>query len=281
MTLMGMREVQDRFESKLLSPAARREIFACYQLSRRRLFFLDYDGTLTPLVRHPELARLDDNKRTLLRVLAEEPGNSVVIASGRERQVLEDWLGSLPIGLVAEHGAWLKFAGQDWRRIKPVTSDWKQELLPILEIYADRLPGALVEEKEGSLAWHYRMADPEQAALCAPELIDLLLNMTAKADLQLIQGNKVVEIRQTGINKGAAALAWIGSEDYDFILGVGDDTTDEDFFRTLPQGAYSIRVGMSATHALYNIRSSDEVIELLREFALTSELKSPSLNSHD
>jgi trehalose 6-phosphate synthase/phosphatase len=269
-TLTAMREVQSRFESKLLPSATRREIMARYAQSRRRLFFLDYDGTLTPLVRHPELAALDDSKRSLLRALAEEPGNTVVIASGRERQTLDDWLSNLPIGLVAEHGAWLKFAGHEWRRIKPVANEWKRDLLPILEIYADRLPGALVEEKEDSVAWHYRMADPEQAALSAPELIDHLLNLTAKTDLQVIQGNKVVEIRQTGINKGAAALSWIGNEDYDFILGIGDDTTDEDFFRALPARAISIRVGIAATHAQYNIRSSGDVIELLAALAALS-----------
>jgi len=273
-TLLSMREVQNRFESKLLAPAARSEMLLRYEKSQRRLFYLDYDGTLTPLVRHPGLAGPDDSKRALLCALAATPTNSVVVASGRDRQTLEDWLGDLPIGLVAEHGSWVKFAGHNWRRVKPLANEWKSELLPILEIYADRLPGALVEEKDDSVAWHYRMADPEQSALCAPELIDHLLNMTAKTDLQLVQGNKVVEIRQTGINKGAAAISWLSRDDYDFILGIGDDTTDEDFFKILPASAYSIRVGMSATHAQYNIRNSGEVIELLGEFAAVSETRS-------
>jgi trehalose 6-phosphate synthase/phosphatase len=90
--------------------------------------------------------------------------------------------------------------------------------------------------------------------------------LTAKTDLQVVQGNKVVEIRHAGLNKGAAALAWIGQGDYDFILGIGDDTTDEDFFKALPASAYSIRVGMTVTHAQYNIRNSDQVVDLLREF---------------
>ncbi len=274
MTLVGMREVQNRIESKLLSPVARQEMIARYRASRRRLFFLDYDGTLTPIVRHPGLAGLDPTRRELLRLLAAESKNTVVVASGRERRTLEEWLGDLPIGLVAEHGAWLKSANQAWRRAKPLANDWKRELLPILETYADRLPGALVEEKEDSVAWHYRMADPEQACLCAPELIDHLLNLTGKTDLQVIQGDKVVEIRHAGVNKGGAVLSWIGESDYDFILGIGDDTTDEDFFRALPVSAFSIRVGMSATHAQYNIRDSNEVIDLLRVFLTPGEAKS-------
>jgi trehalose 6-phosphate synthase/phosphatase len=272
-TLVGMREVQNRIESKLLTPGARAEIIARYRTSRKRLLFLDYDGTLTPLVRHPGLAGPDPTRRELLRVLTTDGKNTIVVASGRERQTLDEWLGDLPIGLVAEHGAWLKGVGEGWRHVKPLSSEWKRELLPILETYADRLAGALVEEKEDSVAWHFRMADPEQAALRAPELIDHLISLVGKTDLQVIQGDKVVEIRHAGINKGGAALAWVSQDDYDFILGIGDDTTDEDFFRALPGAAFSIRVGMSATRAQYNIQSSAQVIELLRSLVEGEQLK--------
>jgi trehalose 6-phosphate synthase/phosphatase len=271
-SLLGMREVQNRVESKLLSPTAAHEIVSCYKTSGRRLLFLDYDGTLTTLG-HPGLTGPDPAKRELLRLLARDPKNTVVVASGREREILEEWLGDLTVGLVAEHGAWLKFADQSWRRPKPLANEWKRELLPILEIYADRLPGALVEEREDSLAWHYRMADPEQAGLCARELADHLITLTAKTDLQVVQGSKFVVIRHSGINKGNAALSWMGDGEYDFILGIGDDTTDEDFFKALPTAAYSIRVGITATHARYNVRNSGEVIRLLRAFASLNEAK--------
>jgi trehalose 6-phosphate synthase/phosphatase len=272
-TLLGMQEVQNRVESKLLSPAAAHEIVSRYRTSGSRLLFLDYDGTLTPLG-HPGLTGPEPTRRELLGSLADDPRNTVVIASGRERQTLEEWLGDLPVGLVAEHGAWLKFADQPWRRPKPLANEWKRELLPILEIYADRLPGALVEEREDSLAWHYRMADPEHAALCAPELVDHLLTLTAKSDLQVLQGSNFVVIRHAGVNKGAAALTWMGQQDYDFVLGIGDSTTDEDFFKALPAEAYSIRVGITATHAHYNVRNYGEVIRLLRAFANTDDGKS-------
>jgi trehalose 6-phosphate synthase/phosphatase len=120
-----------------------------------------------------------------------------------------------------------------------------------------------VEEKEESVAWHYRLADPEQAALRAAELVDHLLNLTAKADLQVVRGNRVVEIRRAGVNKGNAAVAWLGDRDYDFILAIGDDTTDEDMFKFMPPSAITIRVGISGTHAQYNIRNCAEVFDLL------------------
>jgi len=268
-SLIGMRELQDRIESKFLSPQARKEFVTRYHAGRHRLLFLDYDGTLTPLVAHPAMAKPDAARLELLSALGSEPKNSVVIVSGRDRQTLEEWFGALPLGLVAEHGAWIRPLGQSWQRMKPLPDTWKQQLLPILEIYADRLPRAFVEEKEDSLAWHYRMADPEQAELRASELTDHLLNLTAKTDLQVIQGSKVVEIRRAGVDKGSALLAWTGREEYDFILGIGDDTTDEDLFKSMPESALSIRVGISATHAHYNMRSSAEVIDFLHSLADT------------
>jgi trehalose 6-phosphate synthase/phosphatase len=117
------------------------------------------------------------------------------------------------------------------------------------------------------------MADPEQAGLCARELADHLLTLTAKTDLQVVQGSKFVVIRHTGINKGNAALSWLGDREYDFVLGIGDDTTDEDFFKALPPSAFSIRVGITATHAQYNVRNNGEVIQLLRLFAGAHEPK--------
>jgi len=216
-------------------------------------------------------------RRDLLKTLASDPKNTVVIVSGRERLRLEEWFGDLPIGLAAEHGAWLKLAGQPWQRAKPMTTEWKRELLPILEIYADRLPGALVEEKEDAVAWHFRMADPEQAGLRAPELVDHLLSLTVKTDLQVVLGSKVVEIRHAGVDKGSAALNWLSNADYDFIFGIGDDATDEDLFKALPDSAVTIRVGIAATLAQYNLRSSADVIDLLCAFMDNSQ---PALTAH-
>jgi trehalose 6-phosphate synthase/phosphatase len=170
------------------------------------------------------------------------------------------------VGLVGEHGALAKGHDQSWQLVKPLANEWKQQLLPILEIYTDRLPGAFVEEKENSAAWHYRLADPEQAGILAAELIDHLNNLIAKTDLQVIQGNKVVEIRHAGVDKGSAAQQWLAKNKYDFIFAAGDDSTDEDLFRIMPASAVTIRIGIAGTHARYNLRYSSEVIALLESF---------------
>ena len=93
--------------------------------------------------------------------------------------------------------------------LKAMTKDWKERVRPILLLYVDRLPGALLEEKEFSLAWHYRRADPEQASLRAKELLDDLAGYTRNIDVQVLEGNKVIEVRNTGVNKGTAAMEWL------------------------------------------------------------------------
>jgi len=268
-SLMAMKDLQQRVESKLLSTSARRAILAQYKLSQRRLLFLDYDGTLTPLVRHSTMAAPDKALIVLLRELTAHCNASVVITSGRDRRTLEGWFGGIGLGLVAEHGAWVRQAGNTWQRAQMPQTAWKSDILAVLEIYADRVPGSFIEEKEESVAWHYRMSDPEQAQLRAPELVDHLHNLTNKIDLQIVQGNKVVEIRRAGVDKGSAAATWIEGDEYDFILAIGDDTTDEDLFRNLPAQAISIRVGIAGTAAQYNIRNSFEVLDLLRSLAET------------
>jgi trehalose 6-phosphate synthase/phosphatase len=129
----------------------------------------------------------------------------------------------------------------------------------------DRVPGSFIEEKGFSIAWHYRKADPEQSSVQAKELIDTLVNLTANINVQVMQGNKVVEVRNAGFNKGTAGMQWISKNEYDFILAIGDDFTDEDLFKILPDTAYSIRVGIIQSYARFNLHNYVEVIELLRQ----------------
>jgi trehalose 6-phosphate synthase/phosphatase len=262
--LAEMKEVQAQFTAKLLTPAAKKQLGERFLRARQRLLFLDYDGTLVPLMRRPYLAAPTEPLLTLLRTLSFDPHNTVVLISGRDRATLERWFGDLSIGIVAEHGIWLRDKGNNWQMLSQYSADWKARLLPMLQQYADRLPGAFVEEKEHSLVWHYRSADPDQARPLAAELTDHLVHFTANIDIQVLQGSKVVEIRNAGVNKGNAALRWLSTGRSDFTIAVGDDWTDEDLFAALPKSAATLRVGLTNTRAQYNIPNSAEVIELLK-----------------
>ena len=146
-----------------------------------------------------------------------------------------------------------------------MTAEWKDRVRPILQLYVDRLPGALLEEKEFSFCWHYRGADPEQASVRAKELLDDLADYTRNIDVQVLEGKKVVEIRNSGVNKGIAAVEWLKEPAPDFVLGIGDDWTDEDLFRVLPATAYSVRVGVAETVARFYLQYPAAVRRLLRD----------------
>jgi trehalose 6-phosphate synthase/phosphatase len=265
--LLSAKEQQLEMGARMLTPHARQQLIADYHHSTRRLLLLDYDGTLMPFFPRPEGAQPTENLLALLTGLAADPNNSVVIISGRCRATLESWLGSIDLGLVAEHGAWLK--EKDWELLEPFANEWKEEIRSILEMHMDRTPGSLIEEKECSLVWHYRKADSELASLRARELKDALLHLTTNLDLGVLEGSKVMEIKHIGINKGRAAQRWLAKEQWDFILAIGDDVTDEDIFAVLPESAYSIKVGLGPSKARFNIALQHEVRELLQEMVAT------------
>jgi len=247
---------------RLLTPAAQTGLIQHYDRSPNRLL-LDYDGTLVRFAKYPQLAKPDRQLLNCLNHLGANPRNELVLLSGRVKATLENWFGSLPIGLAAEHGAWIKEREKSWEKLKLLCAEWKTRMCPILHTYADRIPGAWVEEKEFSLALHYRAADEERGALAARELTDDLLALTANIDVQVLHGNKTVEIRNAGIHKGIVSQRWLLNCGSDFILAIGDDLTDEDMFTGLPAGAHSIRVGNSPTQARNYLRGPDDVSMLL------------------
>ena len=271
--LLSTQKTEAARRARVLTGKAYSGMVQQYRSVTRRALLLDYDGTLVPFASEPELARPDAELIETLTKLGADPANEVTIISGRPRRTLEEWFGKLPVSLTAEHGVWLRNKGADWRMLKTMTADWKERVRPILQLYVDRLPGALLEEKEFSLAWHYRRADPEQASQRAKELIDDLTGYTRNIDVQVFEGNKVIEIRNTGVNKGSAAMEWLTNCSPDFILGVGDDWTDEDMFRSLPPTAFSVRVGVANTEARYYLGNPSAVRRMLRELSASPTVK--------
>ena len=247
--LVSTQKTEAARRARVLSGKAQATLIQEYRSSTRRALLLDYDGTLVPFMEDSKLARPDQELLELLIALAAGARNEVMIVSGRSRRDLEEWFGTFPVSLVAEHGVWLRPRGGDWRMLKEITTEWKERVRPILQLYVDRLPGAWLEEKEFSLAWHYRRADLEEAARRARELLDDLAGFTRNIDVQVLEGNKVLEVRNTGVSKGSAATEWLGGLGADFIVAIGDDWTDEDLFRALPPTAYSVRVGLPARGA--------------------------------
>ena len=136
---------------------------------------LDYDGTLVPFAPSPELAAPDGALLSLLAEIAALPGVDLDIVSGRPRETLEEWFGSLPLALWAEHGFWHRPSPETpWCPAANVDLDWMTRLRPILEQFTGSTPGSRIELKSASVAWHYRGAQPEFGSRQAHELSMLL-----------------------------------------------------------------------------------------------------------
>ncbi len=262
-SLSNIVECNRGFPFKRFDSESREQLLQDYRNTKNRLILLDYDGTLIPFADTPEKAIPDNDLLTLLEVISKEPKNELFLLSGRNREFLDKWFDGYT-GLVAEHGVWIKWRKGKWELIEPLNSDWKKDVRHILETYVDRTPGSFIEEKDFSLAWHYRKVDPDLAFVRAMELQELLLDFTSNLSLELLEGKKVIEIKNAGINKGTAALHIISKHECDYILAVGDDKTDEYIFEVLPEWAYSIRVGLKVSKARFNVSSYMEVRDILK-----------------
>ncbi|MFI5135106.1 MAG: bifunctional alpha,alpha-trehalose-phosphate synthase (UDP-forming)/trehalose-phosphatase [Chitinophagales bacterium] len=266
--LNAIKQRQQEQAAHILSPRAQHSLIRDYQNAKRRLLLFDYDGTLVPLARLPQLASPGDGLFKIIGKLTEDVRNSVFIVSGRTRSFLEKWFSNLPVNLVAEHGALLRWKNSQWKSPAANHKEWKAIARNIMQTYMRRCANSFVEEKEFSLAWHYRNADPKLAELRSIELYNELNDLFRNYHVQVLKGNKVIEVRNMGLDKGTAAIRIKNTDDYDFILAIGDDKTDEDMFRALDEPyAWTVKVGDDLSSAKYNLPDSENTISLLKSLA--------------
>lgn len=247
------------------------EIISFYSESRKRLFLLDYDGTLVNFHEDPAKALPEPKVLDLLERLTQDEKNTIVIISGRDKVILEKIFGHLKIDLIAEHGIFSRKLGKGWECQLPSEPTWKPEIRELLEAFVDRTPGSFIEEKDYSLVWHYRKVDKDMGAMRTHELVDRLSHIISQYHLQLLEGNKVIEVKNWEINKGRATSRWLKADKYDFVIAMGDDYTDEDIFRALEPEHFSIKVGTAQSLARFHLKTVDQVHELLENLASSSE----------
>ncbi|MGC4083489.1 MAG: bifunctional alpha,alpha-trehalose-phosphate synthase (UDP-forming)/trehalose-phosphatase [Vicinamibacterales bacterium] len=241
----GPREVRDAMAPRVLARCRDAQSLA---------LLLDYDGTLVPLASTPEEAVPDEELLRLLRRLAARPGLDLHIVSGRMRESLSAFLDSVPATLWAEHGFWHRPMGHaTWSPAGTLPVDWMQKVLPILEQFTTTTPGSRIEHKGASVAWHYRLADPEFGERQAHELRMLFGDALSNQPLEVIEGHKVIEIRFRGVNKGQVVHQILASQAHDLMVAIGDDRTDEDLFAALPDSAVAIAVGRVESRARFRL----------------------------
>ncbi|HEX6333391.1 MAG TPA: bifunctional alpha,alpha-trehalose-phosphate synthase (UDP-forming)/trehalose-phosphatase [Flavisolibacter sp.] len=266
-SLARIKKKQQTFQEIFLDEEAVAELLASYGQAGKRLLLLDYDGTLVPFTSKPELAVPGTELLELLSSLATIPGNDVFLISGRSSAWLDEHFGSLSLNLISEHGARVRWKNKGWKTEVQTHSEWKEHVHNIMEMYERRCANAFVEEKEFSIVWHYRNADPEQGRLRATELMNELKEYIHERRLEIMAGNMIVEVRNRGIDKGTAIKKILSKQQYDFVFAVGDDRTDEDMFKTLvgKPNCFTVKVGPNASYAQYNVMKPEMVIELLND----------------
>lgn len=247
---------------KIVGKKQLNQIKSSYDDANSRLLLLDYDGTLAPFVSRPEDAIPSGQLLALLRKMTADKRNRVVINSGRNRRVLDEWFTGIDIDFAAEHGTFFKENGK-WHKNMQEKTEWDQEIVDIIQHTIDKTPRSKMEVKDTTLVWHYRKVDVWLAELRAQQLINALIGPCARLNLQIVPGNKVVEIKSSDFNKGSEVLRRMAQQEFDFVLAIGDDTTDEDMFRALPTEGISIKVGNFSPIAKYRIPLQSSVIPFL------------------
>lgn len=255
---------QDDNHATLLSLDQKKAMKQTFIHAKHRTLFLDYDGTLRNFVSSFNEKKAMPSKalRRLLSDLASVPSTDIYIISGRSREALELWFKDSPVSLIAEHGAWIKSHGS-WQQKAASFEEYKQEIRPVLEHYADRTPGVTIEEKTFSLVWHYRNTPPELAYERTSSMRHELVKLLDGTNIGVYSGNKIIEVKPRTVSKGVAVKKIAAHTPADFILCIGDDYNDEDMFKALPKTSYTIKVGLGESNARFSVGSVDDVLSLL------------------
>jgi trehalose 6-phosphate synthase/phosphatase len=239
-----------------------------YTNAANKLILLDYDGTLVDYVSVPETARLSEHIYDILLKLVGNPHTEAFIITGRGYQDIDRLLNGLPIKIIAEHGAMIKENG-NWQNLITDNGIWKELVIPVLDQVTMDCPNSYIEEKKFSLVWHYRNAESESGYIHSRELIRLLNNIINSSKLKLLDGNMVVEVMSEESGKGNAVKKLLERKNYDFILSIGDDSTDEEMFELLfnNTNAFTVKVGTGNTFAKYKINDIRDVVSLLKHLS--------------
>jgi trehalose 6-phosphate synthase/phosphatase len=242
------------------------KIIEKYRIAAHRLVLLDYDGTLVNYAAKPETAKLSEHVFDILSGFIENPLTKIFIITGRSHLDIEKLLSHVPIDIIAEHGAMVRESGL-WKSQAINNFSWKKAIIPIMNQFTGICKGSSVEEKNFSVTWHYRNADPEIGYECSRELIELLTKTAPSYNLKILDGKKVVEILSNETGKGRAVKKLFEKNTFDFVLSIGDDATDEEMFEYLLNfsNAYTIKVGEGTTFAKYQLTSIGDVAVLLKQ----------------
>ena len=229
--------------------------------------FLDFDGTLAPIVDRPDDARATESTRRLLARLVAATGGATAVLSGRALNDLKTRVSEPDLVLSGSHGMEICYPGG-----KENTSGDVSEALALafdqLQPFAAEM-GLQLERKPGSIALHYRNR-PESAEACRSRVDET----AAVLGLRALHGDMVSEAVLAGVDKGKALEEIIVTAPFAGRLPImlGDDVTDEDGFRAAQNlGGFGLKIGSSATIAQYQVKTLQDALAWLENSLTSSE----------
>ena len=264
----GKVEKEESLEGTIVNSCYNRTSKEALLGKKKLVFFLDYDGTLTPIVSRPDLAVMSEDMRKVVKELSLE--HTVAVVSGRMREDVESLVKIEGIFYAGSHGFDIK--GPEFSMIHKEA----KEAIPAVSQIIERLKnevtgieGILIEEKKFSVAVHYRLADSN----CLPEVKKVVDDIVKNNDVvRLLCGKKVFEILPNIEWDKGKAIRWIVEAlkinwQEASVIYIGDDTTDEYAFRAVRTRGTGILVSKEdkESAADFQVVSCGEVKKLFED----------------
>ena len=282
-----------------------KQIESDYEKSNKRLLFFDFEGTLPAAYQNSAFLSKDSPPSaeiiSLLKGLTSDKRNKVFIVAGKGPKELKEWFeGVKNLGLAAEHGFKYcinKHGNEHWKKIiKNYDNAWIKNCSDIISPYLERCEGSCLDVKESSIVWQYTDCDQELGKQFATALTSELEKIILQYNLKLLNGKGYIEIIGRGVDKGYFVgykiKEYIRKKNgFDFILCIGDDTSDEKMFDYLIQKKdkikkycknvkiYGVTVGKKPSKAKFYVEKPKNVQEIITGFVRASNKLSSSIST--
>lgn len=262
--MSGVEYLSDKLKRKVKSEILR---------AGHGFFFLDFDGTLAPIMPKPSMSHLRESTRRILQKLTKNRDFSVAIVTGRQLAEIESLVGIPDLIYAGNHGLELK--GPEFKYTHAIGREFQRvrgEVIAALGPLTQRFAGTFIEDKEIGLAFHYRLLEEARVADMRAEVAKVLTPWLNDKQINVLEVKKALEVRPNlNWNKGSAVRWILLHEDPDSLpVYIGDDRTDENAFRALQDRGITIRVGFERKSlARYYVEDIYETEQLLTFLSVT------------
>ena len=243
------------------------------KLASSLVLFLDYDGTLIDFEKKPDDVNTPKHLQTLIKELSDNTSITVIIITGRTLENIQSLVDTRNIIIAGLHGFEIQFPDQKhyvWEKAKETQGLIQHLKHASLQKFQNR-KDVYIEDKKFTLAFHYRQVPENESADLVEQFIDVYREYDVEKKLEILHGDKVLEVRPPGWDKGKAVemiLKKLNRANRPFsLMYLGDDATDEDAFVFLKDNGITIYVkndSQRETHAQYFVNNPKEVYRFLQ-----------------